>query len=77
MANCLKWRREFLNFAITAFLFTAVVYICAVCKYFLVCEVICCLTPLITVILENLRFSQLIRNFPASTGAITVQRTRH
>jgi hypothetical protein len=27
MENCLKWGSEFLNFAITAFLFAAVVYI--------------------------------------------------
>jgi hypothetical protein len=27
MENCLKWGREFLNFAITAFLFAAIVYI--------------------------------------------------
>jgi hypothetical protein len=40
-------------------------------KYFQVihCEVICCLTPVIGVILENLGFAQLIRKFPASFGA--------
>jgi hypothetical protein len=27
MENCLKWGRDFLNFAIKAFLFAAVVYI--------------------------------------------------